>query len=83
VREIGDAEPERLALWKRVGLVPGARVHVQEVRALEDVFEMDVDGRRLVTGSEGLDGVLVDAPPARRVPARPRTTTRRRKGARP
>src|SRR5215831_5067887 len=39
VREIQDAEPERLALWKRVGLVPGAAVHMHAVRTLEDVFE--------------------------------------------
>ena len=27
---------------------------------LDDVFELDVSGRRVVTGSEGLDGVLVE-----------------------
>jgi DtxR family Mn-dependent transcriptional regulator len=79
VREIGDAEPERLALWKRVGLVPGARVHVQGVRALEDVFEIDVDGRRLVTGSEGLAGVLVERRTARGVARR--AAPRRTRGA--
>jgi hypothetical protein len=48
--------------WKQVGLVPGARVRVREVRALDDVFAIEVEGRPLViTGSEGLDGVLVEA----------------------
>jgi hypothetical protein len=37
-------------------------VCMREVRALDDVFEVDVEGRRLVTGSEGLDGVLVERP---------------------
>ncbi len=59
VREIRDADVRRMARWKEVGLVPGADVRVRDVRALEDVFELDVSGRRLVTGSEGLDGVLV------------------------
>jgi hypothetical protein len=34
---------------------------VRAVRELEDVFEIEVSGHRLVTGSEGLDGVLVEA----------------------
>jgi len=65
VREIRDADPARLSHWKRVGLVPGAHVRVRAVRALEDVFEVEVEGRRLVTGSEGLDGVLVEAKEAK------------------
>jgi DtxR family transcriptional regulator, Mn-dependent transcriptional regulator len=61
VREIRDADGRRMGRWKQVGLVPGARVHVREVRSLEDVFEIEVEGRPLViTGSEGLDGVLVE-----------------------
>ena len=59
VRELRDADVRRMEHWKAVGLVPGAEVRVREVRALDDVFELDVAGRRLVTGSEGLDGVLV------------------------
>jgi DtxR family Mn-dependent transcriptional regulator len=61
VREIRDADPARLSHWKKVGLVPGAAVRVRSVRELEDVFEIEVSGHRLVTGSEGLDGVLVEA----------------------
>jgi DtxR family Mn-dependent transcriptional regulator len=59
VREIRDTDTRRMSRWKEVGLVPGAAVKVRDVRALDDVFEIDVDGRRFVTGSEGLDGVLV------------------------
>jgi DtxR family Mn-dependent transcriptional regulator len=60
VRELRDRDRPRMARWKEAGLVPGATVRVAEVRALDDVLELDVDGRRLVTGSEGVDGVLVE-----------------------
>jgi DtxR family Mn-dependent transcriptional regulator len=59
VREIRDRDRRRMARWKEAGLVPGARVRVRDVRPLEDVFELEVGGRRMVTGSEGLDGILV------------------------
>jgi DtxR family Mn-dependent transcriptional regulator len=60
VREIRDADERRMARWKETGLVPGAKVRVREVRAIDDVFELEVEGRTLVTGSEGLDGVMVE-----------------------
>ena len=60
VREIRDADGRRMARWKATGLVPGARVRMRDVRALEDVFELEVAGRRVVTGSEGLEGILVE-----------------------
>jgi Fe2+ transport system protein FeoA len=62
VREIRDADGRRMARWKSAGLVPGARVWMREVRAMDDVFELEVAGRRLVTGSEGLEGVMVERP---------------------
>jgi Fe2+ transport system protein FeoA len=49
-----------MAGWKRAGLVPGAEVRVRAVRDLDDVFELEVGGRKLVSGSEGLEGVLVE-----------------------
>jgi DtxR family Mn-dependent transcriptional regulator len=73
VREIREADGERMARWKSIGLVPGARVRMREVRELEDVFELEVAGRRIVTGSEGLEGVMVDAPGGRPTPAAQRT----------
>ena len=60
VREIRDVDERRMARWKETGLVPGAKVRVRDVRAVDDVFELEVEGRRLVTGSEGLEGVLVE-----------------------
>jgi Fe2+ transport system protein FeoA len=51
-----------MARWKAAGLVPGARVRMLEVRSLDDVFVLEVAGRRVVTGSEGLDGIRVELP---------------------
>ena len=77
VRELRDADRPRMAHWKRVGLVPGARVRIRRIRPLDDVFELEVKHRRLVTGSEGLEGVLVEA----LKPARPRVPGRRGRAA--
>ena len=60
VREIRDADGPRMARWRSAGLVPGASVRMREVQRLDDVFELEVAGERFVTGSEGLDGVLVE-----------------------
>ena len=59
VREIRDADRPRMSRWKQMGLVPGAKVRVVAVRPLEDILEILVEGRRVVTGSEGLEGVMV------------------------
>jgi DtxR family Mn-dependent transcriptional regulator len=60
VREIRDEDERRMTRWKQVGLVPGAELRICEVRSLEDVFEIEIAGRTLVTGSEGLEGILVE-----------------------
>jgi DtxR family Mn-dependent transcriptional regulator len=60
VREIADGDRARMARWKELGMVPGARVRLRQVRRFEDVFELEVNGRSVITGSEGLAGVLVE-----------------------
>ena len=60
VREIREADGPRMAHWKDAGLVPGAAVRMREVHPLDDVFEIEVGRKRMVTGSEGLEGVLVE-----------------------
>ncbi|HEX7079340.1 MAG TPA: metal-dependent transcriptional regulator [Candidatus Eisenbacteria bacterium] len=60
VREIQDLDGPRLARWKEIGLVPGASVRVREVRGLEGTVELEVAGRRHVTGSAALAGVMVE-----------------------
>jgi len=59
VREIRDRDRARMTRWKQAGLVPGAELVVRTANRADDVFVLEVAGRRLVTGSEGLDGVLV------------------------
>jgi DtxR family Mn-dependent transcriptional regulator len=59
VREIRDRDRARMTRWKQAGLVPGAELLVRAANREDDVFEIEIGGRRLVTGSEGLDGVLV------------------------
>lgn len=60
VREIRDRDRRRMARWKQAGLVPGANVRMRAIRAVDDVFVLDVAGRRMTTGSEGLDGVMIE-----------------------
>lgn len=60
VREIRDADGAHMAQWKSHGLVPGARVRMRDVHPVADVLELEVAGRHMVTGSEGLEGVMVE-----------------------
>jgi DtxR family Mn-dependent transcriptional regulator len=60
VREIRDDDRSRMNRWKQAGLVPGARVRMTGVDRIGDVFEINVGGEPLVTGSEGVDGVWVE-----------------------
>jgi len=60
VREIRDRDQRRMTRWKQSGLVPGAEVRMREANLEDDVFEVEVAGRRIVAGSEGLDGILVE-----------------------
>jgi DtxR family Mn-dependent transcriptional regulator len=61
VREVrGGDDRARLARWKRSGLVPGASVRMLEANAAEGVFTLEIAGRRVVSGREGLDGVMVE-----------------------
>ena len=62
VREIRDRDQRRMERWKRAGLVPGARVRMKRADLEDDVFELEVDGRKLVVGHEALEGVLVERP---------------------
>lgn len=61
VREVrGGDDRARLVRWKRHGLVPGARVRMLEANADEGLFTLEVEGRRCVTGREGLEGVMIE-----------------------
>ncbi|MDY3560044.1 metal-dependent transcriptional regulator [Gemmata sp. JC673] len=57
VREAQDDNPDRLRRWQQQGLTPGASVHVLSYQELDDLFEVEVGGRVIRLGSEGLDGL--------------------------
>jgi DtxR family Mn-dependent transcriptional regulator len=57
IREVQDDDPARLRRWQEQGLMPGATVHVRSFQELDDVFELDVAGRIVRMGSEGLHGL--------------------------
>jgi DtxR family Mn-dependent transcriptional regulator len=60
VREILDRDRGHMARWKQAGLVPGAGVRMRAIQPVDDLFVLDVGGRRMVTGSEGLNGVMIE-----------------------
>jgi DtxR family Mn-dependent transcriptional regulator len=66
IREAQDDHPERLRRWRDLGLVPGATVTLIRYERLDDLFEIEIRGKRLQLGREalaGLRGELVETPP--------------------
>lgn len=57
IREAQDDDSERLRHWQDLGLMPGATVHVLTYQPLDDLFEVEVAGRLIRLGSEGLSGL--------------------------
>ncbi len=57
VREAQDDNPERLRHWQHLGLVPGTTVHILHYQPLDDLFEVEVGGRLVRLGSEGIAGL--------------------------
>jgi DtxR family Mn-dependent transcriptional regulator len=57
IREAQDDNPERLRRWQALGLVPGAVVRIRSYQPLDDLFELEVGGRIVPLGSEGLAGL--------------------------
>jgi DtxR family transcriptional regulator, Mn-dependent transcriptional regulator len=60
IREMGSDEPERIRRWKELGLVPGARVRIVSKNAMDGVWQLDVVGRPVTTGLQGLAGLRVE-----------------------
>jgi DtxR family Mn-dependent transcriptional regulator len=58
IREATDDSPERLRHWQSLGLKPGVVVLFVRHQPLDDLFEVEVEGRLLALGSEGLMGLL-------------------------
>ncbi len=57
IREAQDDTPERLRRWKSLGLTPGTVVDIRRYEELDDLFELEVAGRTVQLGSEGLAGL--------------------------
>jgi DtxR family Mn-dependent transcriptional regulator len=57
IREAQDDNPERLRRWQALGLVPGATVRILSYQPLDDLFQVEIAGRVVPLGSEGLDGL--------------------------
>jgi DtxR family Mn-dependent transcriptional regulator len=57
VREAQDDNPARLRHWRDLGLTPGAVIQIVSYQELDDLFEVNVDGRIIRLGSEGLAGL--------------------------
>ena len=57
IREVQDDNPARLRHWRDHGLVPGARVKILSFQPLDDIFEVEVAGKLIRLGSEGLAGL--------------------------
>jgi DtxR family Mn-dependent transcriptional regulator len=61
IREAQDDNPERLRRWQSLGLMPGASVRILSYQPLDDLFEVQVGGRVISMGSEGLAGLRGEA----------------------
>lgn len=64
IREAQDDNPARLRHWRDHGLVPGAAVHVLHYQPLDDLFEVEVGGKLVRLGSEGLAGLRGEPVPS-------------------
>jgi DtxR family Mn-dependent transcriptional regulator len=57
IREVQDDDPARLRHWQGQGFTPGATVQILTYEKLDDLFEVQVGGRLIRLGSEGLAGL--------------------------
>jgi DtxR family Mn-dependent transcriptional regulator len=60
IREVQDEDPRRLRHWRQHGLTPGAHVTILHYQPLDDLFEIEVNGRIIRLGSEGLAGLRAE-----------------------
>lgn len=57
IREAQDDNPDRLRRWRELGLTPGTTVRIAGYQPLDDLFEVEVGGKLIRLGSEGLAGL--------------------------
>lgn len=61
IREVKDDNPARLRHWQSLGLMPGVTVFFLRHQPLDDLYELEIGGRVIPVGSEGLVGLLGEA----------------------
>jgi DtxR family Mn-dependent transcriptional regulator len=57
IREVQDDNPVRLRHWREQGFTPGTQVHIRSYQELDDLFVVEVNGKLIHLGSEGLHGL--------------------------
>lgn len=57
IREVRDDDPRRLRHWQEQGLIPGTVVTIRRIQPLDDLFEVEVEGRRITLGRPSLHGL--------------------------
>lgn len=57
IREAQDDNPGRLRRWRELGLTPGTTILIVNYHPLDDLFEVEVCGRVVRLGSDGLAGL--------------------------
>jgi DtxR family transcriptional regulator, Mn-dependent transcriptional regulator len=57
IREVQDDNPDRLRHWRTMDLIPGVIVHFVSYQPLDDMFNLEVNGKTIHVGSEGLAGL--------------------------
>jgi len=57
IREAQDDRPDRLRRWRDLGLTPGIKVTIVHHEPLDDLYEIDVSGKVVRLGREGLTGL--------------------------
>lgn len=58
IREVPDDEPQRLKRWQELGILPGTPAKVLDHHPLDQVFELEIAGRKVSLGQDSLTGIL-------------------------
>ena len=61
IREVQDDDPARLRRWRDLGFLPGATIRVVAFHEPDGLFEVEVAGKLVRVGVEGLAGLRGEA----------------------
>jgi len=60
IRELRNEQPERIRRFQDRGLLPGATVSLESYDQIDDLYTLRIGKKRVLIGSEGLEGVYVE-----------------------